>query len=176
VPDQSNVGNQTNTFYDIEGLIDEQIKLLDSIGPSIIKKATVGLDEEINRDDGADWSNELLVFRSADINKPLLRDSYEISNTSKGNFRTTLYISKSPGETTVDKLSVQKIGNSEKAVKIHARLDSKNPLFGSAMTLEMDFQSLDGKHLLTRYASHGWQKMVSKDSTYYSIETELVYP
>lgn len=175
VPDQMAIINTADSFYDINGLIDEQIKMLDSISPSIVKKATIGAEEEMTKEDPTTWSKEMNIFRSADINKPLLRDSYEVSNISAGNFETILYKSKRPDGTIVDELSIELIQGSQKPVKVIARLNSKNPLFNSVKTLEMYFQNIDGKQMLSKYKSQGWQKMISKDSTYYTIEAELVY-
>jgi hypothetical protein len=174
-PDQNDKTSATDFFYDINGLIDEQIMILDSISPFILKKAKIGADEEIKRKDSVDWSDELMLFRSADINKPLLKDSYEISTSSEGNFQTISYASRRPESTAIDKLSVSLTDKGNKPVEIHASFDSKNPLFATVMTLEMHFQTINGIQVLSKYVSEGWQKMVSKDSTYYSIEAELIF-
>ena len=148
--------------------------MLDSISPSVLKKAIIGTEEEIQKDDSVAWINELLIFRSADINKPILKDSYDISMVENGKSRTIQYISKNPERTSVDRLSVETIGNGEKPLKILASLNSQNPLFGSVVHLEMHFHDLNGQNILTRYKSKGWQKMISKDSTHYSIESEVL--
>ena len=168
-----------NNFYDINGLIEEQIRLLDSVGPYIIKKAIIGGNEEITQitpEDSTAWSKEMNIFKAADINKPLLRDSYQIEDVSVGNMSTTSYKSKNRGKTIVEELSIQFVQNTQKPIKIHASLDSRNLLFNSVKTLEMHFQNINGKQMIRQYKSDGWQKMISKDSTYYSIVAEVVYP
>ena len=167
-----------NSFYDINGLIDQQIKMLDSIGPSMIKKATIGAIEETNRfapEDSTAWSNEISIFRSIDINKPLLKDSYSISEVKKGDNKNITYSSKYPSKTIVEELSIQWFEKGEISLKIKANLDSRNPLFKSVRTMEMEFKDVNGLQALSHYKSEGWQKMVSKDSSLYVIEAEIIY-
>ena len=67
-----------DVYYDIDGLVNEQLLLLDSISPSLLKTATINNVQEKTEFSPSDslWQKELLIFRSADINKPMLIDSY----------------------------------------------------------------------------------------------------
>ena len=165
-------------FYDIKGLVDEQIKMLDSIGPSIIKKANMGLNEETNQFVPADsiaWSKEIYIFKSIDINKPLLKDSYTVADEMVGNYRSITYSSKYPSQTIVDNFTIQLTKEGGLPLELYASLDSRNPLYKSVRTMEMRFTNLNGKQVLSHYKSRGWQKMISKDSAQYSIDSEVIY-
>lgn len=168
---------KSTTFYDINGLIDEQIILLDSISPSILKKAIIGGKEENTQFtpiDSADWSRELSIFKSADINRSMLIDSYNIITAVDNS--ATIYKSKYPEDTEVETLSVKFDKSTLKPLEIHAIMDNSNELFNSTRTLEMHFRKLHGKMMLSRYKTEGQQQMISKDSVTYLIEAEIIYP
>lgn len=179
VPENPENAKSDKLYYDIYGLIDEQIKLLDSISPSLYKKAVInGIKEESQfvPEDSAAWSKELQIFKSADINKSILGDSYIISESSGLNARTITYSSKYPKSTLVDSILIQLAENNHLPLKFHAYLNSKNELYVSSKELEMHFVNKNGKHRLSSYTIEGSQKMISKDSTSYLIEAEIVYP
>lgn len=162
-----------NKFFDIVGLIDHQVKMLDSVGLSLLKKATInGLEEEISltSPDFSTWTKELTIFKSADINKPMLSDSYEFTEIEKGGIKTIIYMSKFPEATQVDSLTLSFIDNEENPIKIHARLTSSNALFKSEKNFDLAFNNVNGQCLLSYYKIEGWQKMISKDSITFFIE------
>jgi len=178
-PEQNDKVKSTTSFYDINGLIDEQTKLLGSVSPSVLKKAIIDGKEEIiefTQLDSAGWSKELNIFKSMDINKSILIDSYITTESSDETSKTIAYKSKYPRTTHVDELSIQLNKKDEKPVKIHAKLDKRNELFNSSKILEMYFKNINGKLLVAGYKTEGWQKMISKDSTSFSIEAEIIYP
>lgn len=165
-----------NTFFDIAGLIDHQVQLLDSIGPSLLKKAIIdGVEEntKFTPSDGAIWAKELMIFKSADINKPKLVDNYEIIETQISDLKIIIYKSKYPESTQVDSLALSYGDNNKMPLKTHARLASNNTLFESEKTLELAFKVVDGQIILSKYTIEGWHQMISKDSTIYFIEGVL---
>lgn len=179
VPDQKNRIKIANSFYDINGLIDEQVKILDSISPSILKKAILNGKEEVTNltpIDSATWAKELIIFKSADINRSILSDSYEIAESLDSNSKKILYTSKYPEKTNVEKLSILLGIADQNPIQIHATVDNRNELFDSAKKLQMHFITKNGILLLSSYNIEGSQKMISKDSTTYLIEAEIIYP
>ena len=165
-----------NTFFDITGLIDNQVQLLDSIGPSLLKKAIIdGVEEntQITPSDDTIWAKELMIFKSADINKPKLADNYDIIETQISGSKTIIYKSKYPETTQVDSLVISFSDGENKPLTIHARLVSSNTLFESEKNLELAFKVVSGQIILSKYKIEGWQKMISKDSTIYFIEGVL---
>jgi len=152
--------------------------LLDSVSPSVFKKAIIDGKEEITELknlDSAGWSKELHVFKSADINRSILNDSYTISESSNTNISILTYRSKFREKTQVEELSIHLNKENHKPSKIHAVLDNSNELFKSEKILELHFKEINDLPLITAYRTSGWQKMISKDSTSYLIVGELIH-
>ncbi len=168
--------NTTNEFFDINGLVDYQVKMLDSIGPFLLKGAIInGSEEQKKIDTNFDfsWEKELSIFKSADINKPVLKDSYKIINETNSGSKNILYLSKSPNKTRVDSIVINYAGQVNEPIKILAFLSGNNVLFESSKTLELTFEKIGRHLLLSKYQIEGWQKMISKDTTKFSIKGEL---
>ncbi|MCK5102332.1 MAG: hypothetical protein KAR17_05940 [Cyclobacteriaceae bacterium] len=162
-----------NKFFNIVGLIDKQVQLLDSIGPSLLKTAIIdGVYEktQFTPPDNSTWAKELTIFKSADINKPILADSYELIETKISGSKSIIYKSKFPKTTQVDSLALSFLDNEENPIKIHARITSVNALFESEKNLDLTFKNANTQSMLSNYKIEGWQKMISKDSTTYLIE------
>ncbi len=178
LPDQNEKPVKTSTFYDINGLIDEQVSLLDSISPTLFKTAVIDGVEEISEfipADSAAWAKELFIFKSADINKPILADSYQIQETIENQTSGKIYKSNNPGSTEVDSLMIYQSGDHSYLLKIQAGLSSRNVLFESEKMLELHFKTENNRTIISAYKIEGWQKMKSRDSTYYTIEGRLIY-
>jgi hypothetical protein len=158
-----------DTYYDIDGLVDEQLLLLDSIGPSLLKTATInGFPEKIDFiPTDSTWSKELEIFRSADINKPRLLDSYLQTEANNEGDSSIVYISKFPKSTLADTIRITFVNDLPS--KIYASLRSQNALFKTSKKLELEFSNIQGRHLLTDYSVAGWQKMMSKEPTQFEI-------
>lgn len=168
----------TDVYYDINGLIDEQILLLDSISPILFKKASINGDVEtevLRKLDSLGWTKEIGIFKSADINLPTLSDSYSTLEESRNDVHVVSYKSKSPKETEVDSLKIEFLQDQSPQI-VRASLFNRNILFSSRKQLELEFSNRDNKPLLTRYSIRGWQKMMSKDSTSFVLEGEIRFP
>ena len=163
-----------DVYYDINGLIDRQVKLLSSVSPSLLKTANLDGNQETDtlKLSQEEWENELSIFRSMDINKPMLVDSYTEQVKKYDAEIVTTWISKSPSNTEVDTLIIyQSVKTSPN--RIEAYLSSKNTLFKSSKRLELIFLAEKGGPLLEQYSVSGWQKMLSKDSTYFSVNARI---
>jgi hypothetical protein len=168
---------QVMAYYDIKGLMDEQLSLLESFSPYLSKEALINGTYETQRyipQDSA-WIKELEVFLSADINKPMLVDSYSATEQQTDSGKSLYYISKIPRATLVDSLTVH-LDDEGEPQKVHAYLESANSLFTSVKTLEMDFEELNGKKIIAAYGLHGWQKMITKDTMSFNIRATIEYP
>jgi len=168
--------NTIDEYYDINGLIDRQVLLLDSISPSLSKWATIDsivAEEKMVHSDTA-WEKELSIFKSMDINKPLLVDSYERLVEDLGDETTITLISKTPNSTDVDTLKMIFI-QGQQPINLYAYLSSKNTLFRTAKKLELVLGPVNEKWVLDNYSIKGWQKMFSKDTTYFQIEAKIIF-
>lgn len=164
-------------YYDIKGLIDEQILLLDSVSPQLYKEAVINGTREMQLytpEDSA-WIKELEIFISADINKPMLADSYSTMERQMDSGKSLLYISRFPRATLVDTLTVL-LDREGKLQKVQAYLENANSLFTSVKTLELNFTEKFGRQVIENYTVTGWQKMITKDSTSFNIDAYLEYP
>lgn len=165
-----------DVYYDINGLVEEQLLLLDSISPSLLKIATINGIEEKTEFTPSDslWEKELLIFRSADINKPMLVDSYLKAEVKNEYSSSITYISKSPKSTLVDTLYIS-LKNTV-PFQIYASLRSENTLFKTSKKLKLSFKDFQGQAVLTDFSIVGWQKMISKDSTHFDIKGLISFP
>lgn len=168
----------TNKYFDIKGLIDHQVAILDSVSPLLLKTAVIdGIieDTQFSENNFSTWTRELSIFKSADINKPMLADSYDISESKISGIKTITYLSRYSNETQVDSLALRFAGSSKNPSAIHSRIAGKNALFGSEKTIDLTFEIVNGQHLLSNFIIEGWQKMISQDSSSYKIEGTLKY-
>ncbi len=168
----------TDKYFDIKGLIDHQVTMLDSVSPLFLKTAVIDGAEEstqFSAYDSSNWTKELSIFKSADINKPMLTDSYDIFESSASGIKTIIYNSKYPEATEVDSLGLSFADSSSFPLTIHARISGKNALFGSAKNIDLTFENFNGRHLLSNFTIDGWQKMISQDSSSYFIEGTFKY-
>ena len=152
--------------------------MLDSIRPILYKKAVIDGKEESMEFTPTDsiWTKELMIFRSADINKSMFADSYISSEDSNSETKTILYKSKIPKSTKVDVLTITLSAQDNNPLKIHASISQGNSLFESQKILEMSLKNYQGQQRIIRYSIEGWQKMISKESTTYHIESNIKYP
>ncbi len=166
-----------NAYFDINGLIDRQVNMFDSINPSLLKKAIIDGKSEISEfipNDSA-WSREFMIFRSADINKPTLINRYTIiENTSDDGSKIMHYVSKEFTKTLVDSLSIYYSPEVQKPLKIHAVLSHNNALFSNEKILDMYFNPMTS--MILNYKVQGWQKMISKDSSTFFVEATIKNP
>ena len=172
-PDINKKKGPANKFFDINGLIEQQVNLLDSVSPFLLKTATIdGVDEQnlLTSLNHSTWTKELVIFKSADINNPKLADSYQFIETKISGLKTFIYTSKFPKTTKTDSLTISFDVTGNNPIKIHAHVRGSNALFESDKTLDMTFKTTNNQSMLTNYSIEGWQKMTSKDSTTYLIE------
>lgn len=157
--------------------MEEQLSLLDSVGPILYKEAVINDSSEKQRfsPEAPDWAKELEVFLSADINKPMLTDSYITKERQVDSGLSLSYISKLPRATLVDTLSVL-LSSERKLYQVYAYLENANSLFTSVKTLELNFTEKYDRQVLESYTVSGWQKMIAKDSTSFNISATIEYP
>ena len=151
--------------------------MLDSVGPELYKEAVINGSSERQhfKAEVPEWAKELEVFLSADINRPMLSDSYITEEHQVNSGRSLSYISKMPRTTLVDTLSVL-LSREGKLYQVHAYLENANSLFTSVKTLELNFTEKFGRQVIENYTVTGWQKMITKDSTSFNIAAYIEYP
>ena len=165
--------DEKGVYFDINGLIDQQVVELVAVNPSLHKVAFFNHEKEVTEftpKDSASWSQELQMIKALDINKAILVDSYRKTD-SKGQ---VIYISVDPESTLVDTLSIH--FNDQKLFGIRGYLHEENAFFNTSRTISVDFTEIKGTSLISQFSIDGWQKMISRDSTSYSINSLVNLP
>lgn len=162
-------------YFDMEGLVSQQIRLLNSLDPYLIKKASInGVEEEKNRKlDSAEWVSELSIFMETDINKPKLMGNYNKEELEKDNQKVILYTAKDPAEVQVEFLKI--IYQNERLNSIESFFTEKNILYVTRRKLEMTFSQNQGEPILSDYRITGQQKMILKDTINYKIDSKILF-
>jgi hypothetical protein len=164
---------EVTKYFDIKGLVREQMVILPATSLNLLKTAFVDKDtaQSIIKPDSSDWAREFQILLEADINKPRLANSYKKTIVNNpGPITIIKYVSLEPDKTHVDTLI---ISQHPSALFIHARMSSTNALFTASKTLGYHFKQKSGKLLLSDYTIKGWQKMIALDSVHYNIHATV---
>ena len=161
--------NQPNVYYDVLGYVKGQIADL-SIKKPIISK-TVAINEKRNQQTTRDisWSRELELFTQADINKPALRSSYQITRPDSLTYQYTLKHSEE--RLTVRSLLVKVDSMTHRPSRIEAVLQTNNPLYSSERHLRLD-SGPDGAQQwrVQHYTVSGFQKLPYFDKNEFLVD------
>lgn len=163
----------TNEYYDVAGLIKNEIQLLDSLNPAVDKEVTIDGEKENStlHFDSLGWAHELEVFTLIDINEPVLKDEYDAFESKLDSGRVLTYRAKKKS------LGVENIhltfNNSNQLQKLEATYSEKNALYTSTRDLEMHFQPLGKQVAVSQYAITGKQKMILKDPVNFTIKSKV---
>lgn len=161
--------NQPNVYYDVAGYVKRQIADLSTRKPIVSK--TVLINTETSRQDIRDvnWTRELELFSQADINKPALRSSYQITRPDSLTYQYTL--KKSEEKLTVRSLRVQLDSATGQPRRIEAVLQTANPLYSSERHVLME-SGLAGTNgwQVRHYKLSGFQKLPYFDKNDFAVE------
>ncbi|WP_080241463.1 hypothetical protein [Spirosoma rigui] len=161
--------NQPNVYYDIAGYVKRQIAELTTRKPLVNKQ--VRINEKTSRQDTRDinWSRELELFTQADINKPALRSSYQITRPDSLTYQYTL--KKSEEKLTVRSLRVQLDSATHQPRRIEAVLQTANPLYSSERHVVME-SGANGRDpwQMQQYTVSGFQKLPYFDKNEFAVK------
>ncbi|MGI4887267.1 MAG: hypothetical protein ACRYFR_20105 [Janthinobacterium lividum] len=157
-------------YFDVKGLLDQQIKQLDQARTATLKRVSVrGSAPETVRVPAVKWADELQLFFQADINKAALRGVYAVDSARLPDGRLRRTYTRRPGHdiAPVSRLSVLSAGAAPE--EITADVDQKNALFSARKHLRLDLR----QGLLTAYAVQGTQKLVLFDTLRYAAAGQV---
>lgn len=169
-------------FYNVDSLINAQVKLLSARKTSMKKTAVLDGKQSLSTlelKDSLGWENELAVFREIDmINKPINRYEYVMKD---GIPDTKSNLSIKSVTTTDTKLPVEYIQLfyhqvPQKIKRIEAHFRESNSLYTSSRYLTLEFQEIHEEPILTHYTIRGGQKMFMSDSVQYTIQASITIP
>jgi len=150
--------NSPKNYFDIPSLIDQQIAYLSSQKPVFLKKASFSQESSQQESSQIDWQKEFKAFKDCDLNLPVLKDSYQVSENDTAN----MYQTQDPKATV--KSLVVKGKNQPEAIYLH--WVSENAFYKTEKWLSMHFK--DQK--VVRYEVKGYQKLIFKDSLLFQIQ------
>lgn len=158
----------SGTYFDLQELIDKEAERLTVQNPSV--KKTVWQNPEQNIEETntltiGNWAEELKMFREADLNKPVLRDAYDV-NVEK---EKTVYTAKTD-KLQVKKMEILHAKDKNQPEKILIESMDSNPLFTVGKSLELELQN--GK--IKAYRISGSQEVIMNDPYAYKVSAEIL--
>jgi hypothetical protein len=166
--------NQPNVYYDVLGYVKGQVADLSVKKPLVSK--TVAINKKRNQQTTHDinWTRELELFTQADINKPALRSSYQITRPDSLTYQYTLKHSEE--RLTVRSLTVRLDSVTHKPRRIDAVLQTNNPLYSSERRLLLDSgPSRDRQWRIQHYTVSGFQKLPYFDKNEFLVDGRVQY-
>jgi len=176
---QVDVPLEGTPYFDLKGLVEEQILLLDSLNPEVEMLATIsGKEDELTlRKDSAGWAETLKLYVEADLNKPVLQDQYVVIDSviQKSNMSLKLYQARQPDDVDIPFMKVYYQGTLSSVRRIEAFFREENPLYSTQRSMNLRFKEQDGQVLLAEYSTSGKQKMIFRDSILYQNTGRIMY-
>lgn len=163
-------GTPANSYFDIKGLIDTQITLLQNSQVQVSKHTSVNGKEEALSAANVNWKKELGLFADADINKPILSQSYK-TDTLKTSLSQTLVHTALEDGLRVRRIEVMQNPMGQ-AMMLNIDFQEHNPMYEAEQHLYM---TLDSGKAVT-YQLKGFQKMQLQDTLMYHVEATVIWP
>lgn len=149
-------------YFDLRGLTDTLAVTLQEDNPKVRKRVVQRDSTEVQTIRIADWEQELTLFREADINKPVLRDSY--TTEQRGD---TLVHRANTEEPAVRHMRVIR---NEEGTRIRISFRERSRLFDVERELALQ---LSPARELQRYRIDSRQDITLKESQRYLIEGKI---
>ena len=154
----------TNKYFDLKGLIEKQIKILNSQKPLVQKIVIISDSSESQSIKTINWSKELELFMQADLNKPAFIQSYQVDSSSTSVKYTLNASEKSP----VKYLKINRLGEGE--IAIEALVNNDNYLYETERHLKLSVKNNN----LTNYQIDGFQKIVFGNKKVFKINGTII--
>ncbi|HEY0651541.1 MAG TPA: hypothetical protein VGD65_00385 [Chryseosolibacter sp.] len=171
--------SETSKLYDVDSLLNTQVKILANGRSRLQKQALLGDETDMLTyiPDSAAWNRELDVFRQLEaMNKPVHRTKYLVDDNlfDPGSNLTVKAF------TALESLPVRSVRVFyDKTIraprKIEAVYDEENALYKSSKKLLLEFQQINNKNVLTSYSIEGGQKMILSDSVTFSVTGRIQF-
>ncbi|WPP49240.1 hypothetical protein [Catalinimonas niigatensis] len=170
---------QATPYFDLKGVIEEQIALLDRLNPEVVVTARIDDSTEtktIQKDSSA-WAEALKLYSDADLNKPVLRDQYIVQDSilQEQNLQAKIYYAKNKEEVEIPYMKVIFKDTTTNLHSVEAIFREENPLYTTYRNMALHFENTEGNLRLVQYETKGTQKMIFKDSVVYATTGILKY-
>ncbi|QKZ12058.1 hypothetical protein [Spirosoma sp. KUDC1026] len=164
--------NQPNVYYDVAGFVQNQVKALTAAKPLVSKAVQINSNKSQHQTSNINWTRELELFMQADINKPALRNSYQITRPDSATYQYTL----KPTEErlTVRSLLVRLDTQTQQPRRIEAVLATSNPLYTSERRILLEGTPTTGTSWsIHHYRLTGFQQLPFFDKSTFFVEGTL---
>lgn len=170
---------QATPYFDLKGVIEEQVVLLDRLNPEVLVSARIDDSTEtktIQKDSSA-WAEALKLYSDADLNKPVLRDQYTVQDSvlQDQNLQAKVYHAKNKEEVEIPYMKVIFKDTTANLHSVEATFREENPLYTTYRNMALHFENTEGNLRLVQYETKGTQKMIFKDSVVYATTGTLKY-
>ena len=151
---------QSKTYYDLAGLINQQISDLSAKMPLVEKIVTLTDKQERIETKDIDWNKELELFLQADLNKQSYQSGYTVDVQDK----RTNYVLKRGEKLPVRQLTIE-LDEKDLPRQIEAIMHTKNYLYESDKKLTANFVN----NQLKSYKIEGYQELFVGSKKSFSI-------
>lgn len=162
--------NTVHTYYDLKGLIENQIVLLNERKPKVNKTIILNGKKEVSVTANIDWKKELELFTQADINKPAYKNSYSVKNKNASEIE---YILKSADDLNVQYLKIKMDTLQKQPYLIQALLKSENKIYESEKYIELTFSNKNNEWQPVSYSVKGYQKLLTMNPKSFQVSAKI---
>lgn len=166
------------SYFDIDALLNEQVKFLTTNKASLRKRAVIeGKEDEIlMHPDSLKWAAEFEVFRYLDlINRPIYAEVYDVEEGIEDK-QSNLKIRrmKARRDVPIREFNIYYLDHLDNIRKIEAKIEEQNSLYYSYRTMLIQFDTHQGQKYVNQSSVSGVQKMVLQDSVKFRIESKIL--
>lgn len=155
---------QSKNYYDLAGLLNQQITELSAKKPLVEKTVAVKDKNERIETKDIDWNKELELFLQADLNKQSYQSAYTIDVKDKKLSYTLKEGTKMPVKQLIIELDANDLPK-----HIEASMNTSNYLYESDKKLSADFAN----NKLKNYKIEGYQQLFIGEKKPFSVEGKI---
>ena len=167
---------ELNYAFDVSGLLDEQILLLEEIKPALEKIVVIDNQKEkiILESGDVNWEESLNIFTKADINSPKMMGLYTCSESDSAGYHSRNYTLKPNEISSIKHLIIIDYPNGDMEISAVERI--KNPISLSLIHMRMHYiKNATSEFMLDSYAAEGFQKIITRDTLFFAVYGKVIY-
>ncbi|MEQ8470105.1 MAG: hypothetical protein RIC35_02925 [Marinoscillum sp.] len=154
-----------DAYFDLDSLLDSQVQLLSDQKAEVMKTVIMDGTVETQRStpDTTGWKDEFKIIRDFNLNKPYYVGAYYKKTLDDG----VRYVEEEGVKVPVSEFIIKSTDGALE--KINATYFEDKTIYQHKRVLELNF----AEDKLTAYRISGFQKMVLKDTIFYTISGEI---
>jgi hypothetical protein len=160
-------------YFDVSGMIDKQITQLKSHQSNLKKVLRIEESVESKVINNVNWNQELEVFKTIDINSPVLRETFNVDTSIHNNQKKVVY---QPKESTVKGVSnlVLTLDSANNLRELTAIFKTDNILYSSEKDFHLAFESEKKSLILKSYRIDTKERLLFRKSCGNTIKGEVI--